>query len=90
MLLQSVRGTFGSGGEFEPMRHEIPDGQDTVAWLRQQRWFEGRLAMFGASYLGFVQWALAMDPPPELVAAGHGRPAAAPRTGPPPGRGRLP
>ena len=69
VLLQSVRGTFGSGGEFEPMQHEIADGQDTVAWLRQQSWFEGRLATYGPSYLGFVQWALAMDPPPELVAA---------------------
>jgi uncharacterized protein len=69
VLLQSVRGTFGSGGEFEPMQHEITDGHDTVAWLRGQPWFEGRLATYGASYLGFVQWALAMDPPPELVAA---------------------
>ena len=69
VLLQSCRGTFGSGGEFEPMRHEIADGQDTVAWLREQSWFDGRLATYGASYLGFVQWALAMDPPPELVAA---------------------
>ena len=69
VLLQSVRGTFGSGGDFEPMQHEITDGQDTVAWLRQQSWFEGRLATYGASYLGFVQWALAMDPPAELVAA---------------------
>jgi len=69
VLLQSVRGTFGSGGEFEPMQHEITDGHDTVAWLRGQNWFEGRLATYGASYLGFVQWALAMDPPPELAAA---------------------
>ena len=69
VLLQSCRGTFGSGGEFVPMRNEIADGQDTVAWLRRQNWFDGRLATYGASYLGFVQWALAMDPPPELVAA---------------------
>ena len=69
VLLQSCRGTFGSGGEFEPMRNEIADGRDTVAWLREQDWFTGRLGTFGASYLGFVQWALAMDPPPELVAA---------------------
>lgn len=69
VLLQSCRGTFGSGGQFEPMRHEIADGQDTVAWLRGQSWFDGRLATYGPSYLGFVQWALAMDPPPELVAA---------------------
>jgi len=69
VLLQSIRGTFGSGGEFEPMRHEIADGQDTIAWLRRQGWFDGRLATYGPSYLGFVQWALAVDPPPELVAA---------------------
>ncbi len=69
VLLQSVRGTFGSGGVFDPMRHEAGDGQDTVAWLRRQHWFDGRLATYGLSYLGFVQWALAQDPPPELVAA---------------------
>jgi uncharacterized protein len=69
VLLQSCRGTFGSGGEFVPMRNEIADGQDTVAWLRQQAWFDGRVVTYGASYLGFTQWALAMDPPPELVAA---------------------
>ena len=69
VLLQSCRGTFGSGGQFEPMRREASDGQDTVAWLRGQSWFDGRLATFGPSYLGFVQWALALDPPPELVAA---------------------
>jgi uncharacterized protein len=69
VLMQSCRGTFGSGGDFVPMRNEISDGQDTVAWLREQGWFDGRLATYGGSYLGFVQWALAMDPPPELVAA---------------------
>ena len=69
VLLQSCRGTFGSGGDFDPMRREAADGQDTVAWLRGQDWFDGRLATYGLSYLGFVQWALAQDPPPELVAA---------------------
>jgi putative CocE/NonD family hydrolase len=69
VLVQSCRGTFGSGGEFDPMRREAADGQDTVAWLRRQHWFDGRLATYGASYLGFAAWALAMDPPPELRAA---------------------
>lgn len=69
VLLQSCRGTFGSGGAFEPFRHEIDDGHDTVAWLREQLWFDGRLVTTGASYLGFVQWALLTDPPPELRAA---------------------
>jgi hypothetical protein len=68
VLLQSTRGTFGSGGQFEPVVHEAADGQDTVAWLREQPWFDGRLATIGPSYLGFVQWALALDPPPELKA----------------------
>jgi putative CocE/NonD family hydrolase len=68
VLLQSCRGTFGSGGAFTPARDEAADGQDTVAWLRQQPWFDGRLATAGPSYLAFTQWALALDPPPELFA----------------------
>jgi len=53
VLFQSCRGTYGSGGAFEPMRNEITDGQDTVTWLREQSWFNGHLATYGASYLGF-------------------------------------
>ena len=69
VVLQSVRGTFGSAGVFEPMIHEAADGADTVAWLRQQPWFTGRFGTVGLSYLGFTQWALLQDPPPELAAA---------------------
>ncbi|MGB9223536.1 CocE/NonD family hydrolase, partial [Mycobacterium sp.] len=69
VVLQSVRGTFGSGGVFEPMVNEVDDAADTVAWLRQQPWFTGRFATIGLSYLGFTQWALLADPPPELAAA---------------------
>ncbi len=69
VVLQSVRGTFGSGGVFEPMVNEAADGADTVAWLREQPWFTGRFATIGLSYLGFTQWALLQDPPPELAAA---------------------
>ncbi|SOC50263.1 hypothetical protein SAMN05660748_3005 [Blastococcus aggregatus] len=68
VVLQSVRGTFGSGGEFIPVVNEEHDGQDTVAWLRDQPWFDGRLGTLGPSYLGYTQWALALDPPPELQA----------------------
>lgn len=69
VLLQSVRGTFGCGGDFDPMVHEIDDGADTVAWLRDQPWFTGSFGTVGLSYLGFTQWALLTDPPPELKAA---------------------
>jgi putative CocE/NonD family hydrolase len=66
VVLQSVRGTFGSGGDFAPVVNEAQDAQDTVVWLREQTWFDGRLATLGPSYLGYTQWALALDPPPEL------------------------
>src|SRR5246127_713377 len=69
VVLQSVRGTFGSGGVFEPMVNEAADGADTVDWLREQPRFTGRFATVGLSYLGFPQWALLDDPPPELAAA---------------------
>ncbi|MEH3142937.1 MAG: CocE/NonD family hydrolase [Mycobacterium kyogaense] len=69
VLLQSVRGTFGSGGEFDPFVHEVDDGADTAAWLREQPWFTGTFGTIGLSYLGWTQWALLADPPPELKAA---------------------
>jgi putative CocE/NonD family hydrolase len=68
VVLQSCRGTGGSGGEFDLWRNEAADGQATVSWLREQPWFDGRLGTVGPSYLGYVQWALALDPPPELKA----------------------
>lgn len=69
VFVQSCRGTFGSGGTFDPMANEAADGHDTVAWLRAQEWFDGRLGTAGASYLGWTQWALMTDPPAELQAA---------------------
>lgn len=69
VVFQSVRGTFGSGGDFVPMVHEADDAADTVAWLRRQPWFTGTFGTIGLSYLGFTQWALLSDPPPELAAA---------------------
>ncbi|MFE7240687.1 CocE/NonD family hydrolase [Streptomyces sp. NPDC057580] len=68
VVLQSCRGTGGSGGRFDLWRNEADDGQATVTWLRKQSWFNGRLGTVGPSYLGYVQWALALDPPPELKA----------------------
>jgi putative CocE/NonD family hydrolase len=66
VLIQSCRGTAGSGGEFVYARHEHDDGLATIEWIKQQEWFSGDLAMIGGSYLGFVQWAIAADAGPEL------------------------
>jgi putative CocE/NonD family hydrolase len=69
VLLQSTRGTGGSGGEFHFWRNEAADGPATIEWLRKQDWFDGTFATAGPSYFGYVQWHLALDPPPEWRAA---------------------
>ena len=67
-MVQSCRGTFGSGGVFVPNRYERADGLATIAWLEDQPWFDGRLAMNGPSYMGGVQWAVADTAGPSLKA----------------------
>jgi putative CocE/NonD family hydrolase len=61
VLVQSCRGTGGSDGVLSPFLQEHADGLDTVEWLERQPWFAGRLATYGASYLGYVQWAIAAE-----------------------------
>jgi uncharacterized protein len=65
VFIQSTRGTFGSGGLFRPFSSEREDGLATLAWLRDQPWCDGQVAMTGASYLGHTQWSIApyADPP---------------------------
>jgi putative CocE/NonD family hydrolase len=72
VVVQSVRGTFGSDGEFWPFHQEKEDGLATAVWLREQPWCDGRLAMAGVSYLGHTQWAIApyLDPPLEAMCLG--------------------
>jgi uncharacterized protein len=68
VFIQSCRGTAGSGGDFVYARHERADGLATIAWIKEQPWYTGELAMIGASYLGFVQWAVAADVGADLKA----------------------
>ncbi|HEY3727734.1 MAG TPA: CocE/NonD family hydrolase [Solirubrobacteraceae bacterium] len=67
VVIQSVRGTFGSEGQFAPF-DERADGLATLAWLRRQPWHGGRIGMMGPSYLGLVQWAVAPDAGDDLAA----------------------
>lgn len=66
VLVQSTRGTFGSGGQFRPFLHESSDGLDTLAWVRGQTWCDGRVSMVGPSYVGHTQWAVAPYADPGL------------------------
>jgi putative CocE/NonD family hydrolase len=68
VVIQSCRGTFGSGGTFDPFRHEEADGRDTLAWLATRPWFGGEVCLFGPSYLGLTQWAAIGDAPGFVVA----------------------
>src|ERR1700733_13980821 len=69
VLIQSCRGTFGSGGTFDPFgSDEHDDGLATVAWLRKQPWYPGSFGTCGPSYLGMTQWAIAGDAGPGLGA----------------------
>lgn len=67
VVIQSVRGTFGSEGTFHPF-DERADGLATVRWLRRQPWHTGRIGMTGESYLGLVQWAIATAAPEDVEA----------------------
>ena len=68
VLLQDVRGRFGSEGDFEPFVSEADDGRATVRWLQKQAWFDGRLGTWGQSYVGYAQWALAATAPAAVQA----------------------
>ena len=67
VVIQSVRGTFGSGGRFSPF-DERADGLATLRWIREQSWHADRIGMIGPSYLGLVQWAVAPDAGDDLRA----------------------
>ena len=68
VIMQSVRGTFGSGGDFDPMRQERADGLATLDWIVEQPWFGDSIVLTGPSYLGYVQWAIADSLRPEVKA----------------------
>lgn len=68
VVLQDTRGRFDSGGEFYPFRHESEDGYDTVEWAAALDYSDGKVGMFGGSYVGATQMLAAMAKPPHLVA----------------------
>jgi putative CocE/NonD family hydrolase len=65
-VYQEVRGRGASQGTWYPFTDERKDGLDTIAWILEQPWQNGRLALQGGSYVGVVQWAVAGDLPPEV------------------------
>ncbi|MBM3946829.1 MAG: CocE/NonD family hydrolase [SAR202 cluster bacterium] len=68
VVTQDCRGRFSSEGEWNPFFDEIQDGYDTVEWCAAQPWSNGKVGMFGGSYVGATQWLAAIARPPSLVA----------------------
>jgi len=66
VVIQDIRGTGASEGEFYPRRAEMKDGYDTVEWIAAQPWCNGNVGMYGMSHMGFTQWAAAVMQPPHL------------------------
>lgn len=61
-----TRGKRLSPDEIIPMEHDAEDVNDVIDWITKQDFSDGRVAMYGGSYLGFTQWAAAKYMHPAL------------------------
>jgi uncharacterized protein len=68
-VVQDVRGTGNSEGEYRPFYHDREDGYDSVEWAAAQSWSNGSVGMTGASAMGITANLAATTAPPSLVAA---------------------
>ncbi|MBC7238082.1 MAG: CocE/NonD family hydrolase, partial [Chloroflexi bacterium] len=68
VIVQDTRGRWASDGIHYPLRDEFDDGYDSVEWAAAQSWANGKVGMWGGSYVGWTQWAAAAARPPSLVA----------------------
>jgi putative CocE/NonD family hydrolase len=67
VVVQDVRGRYTSEGEWYPFKHEIEDGFDTVEWAAGLPHSNGKVGMFGGSYVGATQMLAAISHPPHLA-----------------------
>lgn len=68
VVVEDVRGRYESEGSFQPLEQEPADGDDTLNWIARQPWSDGKIGMMGGSYLGIVQWKVAVLDNPHLKA----------------------
>lgn len=68
VVIQDVRGRFGSDGDFYPFKNESADGYDTIEWAAALPNSNGHVGMFGGSYVGATQMLAAIAKPPHLDA----------------------
>ena len=66
VVIQDCRGRYRSDGDFHPFHQEVDDGYDAVEWCGSQPWSDGKVGMYGTSYVGATQWLAAVAAPPSL------------------------
>ena len=68
VVVQDVRGRYSSDGDWYPFKNESNDGYDTVEWAAALPYSNGKVGMFGGSYVGATQMLAAIARPPHLTA----------------------
>jgi uncharacterized protein len=67
VVAQDVRGRYASEGDWYPFKNESQDGYDTVEWAAALPYANGKVGMFGGSYVGATQYLAAIVHPPHLA-----------------------
>jgi len=67
VIVQDVRGRYSSEGDWYPFKNESNDGYDTVEWAASLPYSNGKVGMFGGSYVGATQMLAAIAHPPHLA-----------------------
>ncbi|MCF8323805.1 MAG: CocE/NonD family hydrolase [Leadbetterella sp.] len=65
-VVVNTRGKSLSPQDIEPFEHDAKDAYDAIDWISKQAWSDGKVGMYGGSYLGFSQWAAAKTLHPAL------------------------
>ena len=68
VVVQDVRGRFTSEGEWYTFKYESQDGYDTVEWAAALPYSNGKVGLYGGSYVGATQMLAAIASPPHLAA----------------------
>src|SRR6202166_406181 len=67
VVIQDTRGRYTSEGEWYTFKNESQDGYDTVEWAAALPYSNGKVGMFGGSYVGATQFLAAIARPPHLA-----------------------
>jgi putative CocE/NonD family hydrolase len=67
VVIQDVRGRYSSEGEWYTFKHESDDGYDAVEWAAALPYSNGKVGMWGGSYVGATQMLTAIAHPPHLA-----------------------